>query len=124
MYSIPRGIMLSINADLHIHSRFSISTSKYMTFQTLAQEAPKKGVNLVGSGDCLHPKWFKELKSLNEVDEGTFELNKTRFIPTVEVQGKGRVHHLILFPDLSAVEQFKDGIKKISKNLFGVLSRY
>jgi len=98
--------MIEINADLHIHSRFSMSTSKFMTFETLAQEAPKKGIQLIGTGDCLHPTWFKELTSLTEVAEGTFELGKTRFIPTVEVQAEKRVHHLILFPSLSSVEQF------------------
>jgi PHP family Zn ribbon phosphoesterase len=72
--------MQLINADLHIHSRFSISTSKYMTFETLAAEAPKKGINLVGSGDCLHQTWLKELQSLEKVDDGTFELNDIRFI--------------------------------------------
>ena len=88
--------MQLINADLHIHSRFSISTSKNMTFETLSLEAPKKGIHLVGTGDCLFPTWFEELKGLNEVNEGIFELNGTYFIPTVEVQGKGRVHHLII----------------------------
>ncbi|WP_455392443.1 TIGR00375 family protein [[Eubacterium] cellulosolvens] len=109
--------MIQINADLHIHSRFSISTSKFMTFKTLAQEAPKKGIHLVGTGDCLHPQWYSELKSLDEVAEGTFELDKTRFIPTVEVQGRGRVHHLILFPSLSTVDEFREKIKNCSKNL-------
>jgi uncharacterized protein (TIGR00375 family) len=109
--------MQLINADLHIHSRFSISTSKQMTFGTLAVEAPKKGINLVGSGDCLHQTWLKELQSLEKVDDGTFELNNIRFIPTVEVQGRSRIHHLIIFPSIGAVEQFRDKIKKISKNL-------
>lgn len=109
--------MLEINADLHIHSRFSMSTSKFMTFETLAHEAPKKGIHLVGSGDCLHHQWFNELKSMDQVAEGTFELENTRFIPTAEVQGEHRVHHLILFPSLSSVEQFKESIKNKSKNI-------
>jgi uncharacterized protein (TIGR00375 family) len=88
-----------------------------MTFETLSIEAPKKGIQLVGSGDCLFPKWFEELSQTDKIDEGTFELNGTRFIPTAEVQAQGRVHHLFLFPSLSAVEQFKDGIKGKSKNL-------
>lgn len=108
---------MHLNADLHIHSRFSISTSKHMTFETLSREAPKKGVNLIGTGDCLFPQWFKELKELTRVDDGTFELNDTRFIPTVEVQGKNRIHHLIMFPAISAVEEFRKKIEKLSKNL-------
>ena len=88
-----------------------------MTFPMLAKEAPRKGVHLVGSGDCLHHTWLSELKELNHVAEGTFELENTRFIPTVEVQGRGRTHHLIMFPSISAVEQFRDSIKNKSKNL-------
>jgi uncharacterized protein (TIGR00375 family) len=110
-------MMITINADLHIHSRFSISTSKFMTFKKLAEEAPKKGVHVVGTGDCLHSEWLNELKELERVDEGTFELNGTRFILTVEVQAKGRVHHLILFPSLSSVEEFRELIQSKSKNL-------
>ncbi len=109
--------MQLVNADLHIHSKYSISTSKYMTFDTLSQEAPKKGIHLVGTGDCLHHKWLQDIKTLEKVDEGTFELNNTRFIPTVEIQGEKRVHHLIIFPSLSAVEQFREQIKSKSKNL-------
>ena len=65
--------MLKINADLHIHSRFSMSTSKFMTFKILAAEAPKKGVNLIGTGDCLHPTWLKEIKELEQIDEALLD---------------------------------------------------
>jgi uncharacterized protein (TIGR00375 family) len=88
-----------------------------MTFETLAAEAPKKGVHLIGSGDCLHPQWFKELKELETIDEGTFELNNTRFILTTEVQAEHRVHHLLIFPSLSSIEDFKEKIKNKSNNL-------
>ncbi len=109
--------MRLINADLHIHSRFSISTSKFMTFQTLSIEAPKKGVQIIGSGDCLHPTWLKELMELDEVAEGTFQLGETKFIATVEVQTEKRIHHLIMFPNISSIEEFRDRIKNKSKNL-------
>jgi uncharacterized protein (TIGR00375 family) len=109
--------MISINADLHIHSRFSISTSKQMTFKTLSIEAPKKGIQLVGTGDCLFQTWLDELKSLDHAGEGIYELNGTYFIPTVEVQSKGRVHHLIIFPSISSIEQFREKISHLSKNL-------
>jgi uncharacterized protein (TIGR00375 family) len=88
-----------------------------MTFDILSIEAPKKGIQLVGTGDCLYKKWLNELNALNQVDEGIFELNGTYFVPTVEIQGKGRVHHLIIFPDLSSIEQFRHEISGLSKNL-------
>ena len=106
-----------VNADLHIHSRFSGGTSDKMSIETISLEAPRKGINLVATGDCLHSGWMKEIKQCIEVDEGTFELNKTRFILGVEVEAEKRVHHLIYFPSYSAVEDFKDRIKTKSRNL-------
>lgn len=107
-----------INADLHIHSRFSGATSERMNIRSISIEAPRKGIDVVATGDCLHSGWMQEIKNECEmVDDGTFELNKTRFILSTEVEDKRRVHHLLYFPSLSAVEQFKERIKPWSKNL-------
>jgi uncharacterized protein (TIGR00375 family) len=106
-----------INADLHIHSRFSGATSEKMNIETISLEAPKKGVHLVATGDCLHPKWMSEIRKCKKIDEGTFEKNKTRFILSTEIEAKKRVHHLIYFPSFSALQDFKDRIKNKSKNL-------
>jgi uncharacterized protein (TIGR00375 family) len=106
-----------VNADLHIHSRFSGGTSDKMSIETISLEAPRKGINLVATGDCLHSGWMREIKQCKEVDEGTFELNKTRFILSVEIEAEKRVHHLIYFPSFSAVEDFKEQIKPKSRNL-------
>ena len=111
------GSGLIINADLHIHSRFSGATSEKMNIKTISLEAPRKGVNLVGTGDCLHKGWLKEISNCEVVDEGTFELNGTRFILSTEVEADRRVHHLLYFPSVSSVWDFKDRIKNKSKNL-------
>jgi len=104
-----------VNADLHIHSRFSMAVSQKMTLSVLSKEAAKKGVALVGTGDCLHPVWLKEIKEMQKIDDGTFELNKTRFILTTEVEDRNRVHHLIFFPSVSSVEEFIEKIKDKTK---------
>lgn len=109
--------MLLVNADLHIHSRFSGATSEKMSLPVLAKESAKKGISLLATGDCLHPQWLKEIKELSAVDDGTFELNDTRFVLTTEVEDTHRVHHLLIFPSLSAVEEFKTRIKGKSQNL-------
>jgi uncharacterized protein (TIGR00375 family) len=106
-----------VNADLHIHSRFSGATSDKMNIKTISLEAPRKGVDVVGTGDCLHGGWMDEIKQCNLVEEGTFELNKTRFILSTEVEALGRVHHLLFFPGFSSVIDFKERIKSKSKNL-------
>lgn len=106
-----------INADLHIHSRFSGATSKKMNIETISMEAPKKGVDIVATGDCLYSKWMSEIRQCNVIDEGTFELNGTRFILSTEVEDKKRVHHLLYFPNVTSVWDFKERIKSKSKNL-------
>jgi len=106
-----------INADLHIHSHFSNSTNAEMNIETISLEAPRKGIDVVATGDCLHSGWIKEIKTCNVIDEGTFELNGTRFILSTEIEDKNRVHHLLYFPGFSAVEEFKNQIKLKSKNI-------
>jgi uncharacterized protein (TIGR00375 family) len=106
-----------INADLHIHSRYSGATSDKMTIASLSVEAPRKGINVLATGDCLHGGWQKEIKTCTVIDDGTFEMNGTRFILSAEVEDNHRVHHLFYFPSFSAVETFKEKIKPKSKNI-------
>ena len=106
-----------VNADLHIHSRFSGATSEKMSIQNIALVAPLKGIDVVGTGDCLHSGWIEEIKRCSVVDEGTFEFDKTRFILSCEIEAEKRVHHLLFFPDFSSVNDFKERIRSRSKNL-------
>jgi uncharacterized protein (TIGR00375 family) len=106
-----------INADLHIHSRYSGATSDKMTIASLSVEAPRKGINVLATGDCLHGAWQKEIKTCTVIEDGTFEMNSTRFILSAEVEDNHRVHHLFYFPSFSAVETFKEKIKPKSKNI-------
>jgi superfamily I DNA/RNA helicase/PHP family Zn ribbon phosphoesterase len=62
-------------ADLHIHSHFSISTSRDLTPEHLDAWARIKGISVVGSGDATHPGWLAELKQkLEPAEEGLFRL--------------------------------------------------
>lgn len=106
-----------ITADLHIHSRFAGATSDRMTIENISLSAPRKGIDIMGTGDCLHGGWMKEIKACNVIDEGTFEINGTRFIFSTEIEAERRVHHLLYFPSLSAAEDFKERIKPKTKNL-------
>lgn len=111
--------MESINADLHIHGRYSAATSKNLTFKTIAQGAREKGVDLVGTGDCLHTKWLAEIRRMERIHEGTFQQHGIRFVLTGEVEDMRRVHHLLLFPSVSSIEGFIDGITGRKPNLGG-----
>ncbi len=106
-----------INADLHIHSRYSAATSDSMDLETLSREAPRKGIQMVATGDCLHGGWLEQIRSCTRIDDGTFERNGTRFVLSTEVEDMHRVHHLLYFPSLSTVETFKERVSGFSKNL-------
>lgn len=108
-----------INADLHIHSRYSMATSKNMVPLTIAAQAKLKGLDLVGTGDALHHKWLETLKdSFSQSKNGIFSIKPElannahcKFILTVEVEDLKRVHHLILLPSFEAAYDIRDEIK-------------
>lgn len=105
-----------INADLHIHSRFSGATSQKMRIKKIAKESKKKGIRLIATGDCLHSGWLEEIKECEERN-GIFEMDDASFVLSTEVEDSKRVHHLILFPSLSSVKDFKDGVGGRSPNI-------
>ncbi len=118
-----------VNADLHIHSRYSAATSRRMELRTLAVEAARKGIQLLGTGDCLHPKWLSEIKELREENGvfrferdskgygGVLEKCETAFVLTVEVEDTKRVHHLLLVPTVSKAEELFEKFSKHSKDI-------
>ncbi len=105
-----------INADLHIHSKYAAATSKHMDIETIAREAKKKGVNLVATGDCLHPLWLEEAKAHGAGDD-VFSIGSTHFILTVEVEDRDRVHHLIILPDVSKAEELHERLFHFSRDI-------
>lgn len=103
-----------INADLHVHSKYSMATSKNMNPETMAVESMKKGLNLIATGDALHSKWLEELEDqLTPMDDtGIYKTNiegvSTNFITTTEVEDKERIHHLLIIPSLEVAWQMRD----------------
>jgi PHP family Zn ribbon phosphoesterase len=60
-------------ADLHIHSHFSIATSRDLVPEHLDFQARCKGIRLVGTGDATHPGWLAELEEkLEAIRSGGF----------------------------------------------------
>lgn len=113
---------MKIIGDFHIHSKFSRATSPNLDLESLSASARIKGLDLLGTGDITHPKWFAEIsKELETNGSGFYKLkNKQdvpKFVPTTEVAtvfekgGKSRkVHHCIILPNLEVAEQFSDSI--------------
>ena len=122
-------------ADLHIHSRFSMATSKEGTPENLDFWARKKGISLIGTGDFTHPVWREELKErLVTEGNGLYRLRDeyvkeesrkfpgegTRFVVSGEISsiykknGKTRkVHNVILLPSLEAADAMAQRLEKI-----------
>lgn len=109
---------MKVDADLHIHSRYSKAVSKLMTFPLLAENAKLKGLGIVGTGDILNPQWEKELlRSAQKVDGGSYEIKGVRFLLTAEVEDNRRVHHLLIFPSIDAVMEMREKLKPYSKDI-------
>ena len=128
-------MLMKMIADLHIHSRFSMATSKEGTPENLDFWARKKGISLIGTGDFTHPVWREELKErLVSEGNGLYRLRDeyvkeesrkfpgegTRFVVSGEISsiykknGKTRkVHNVILLPGLEAADAMAQRLEKI-----------
>lgn len=122
-------------ADLHIHSRYSMATSKDGTPENLELWARKKGISILGTGDFTHEKWREELKdSMVSAEDGFYKLKDEKRLPEAErmkdqtvrfvvsgeisciykKNGKTRkAHHLILLPGIEEAEKMAKKLEKI-----------
>ncbi|PSH02063.1 MAG: phosphotransferase, partial [Nanohaloarchaea archaeon QH_8_44_6] len=103
--------------DLHIHGKHSGGVSPKMEIPVIAEEAEKKGLDMVGTGDILNPKWLQHVKKETEEKSGYLEHGDIKFIPTTEVEDEDRIHHLIIFPDLETVEEAYKDFQEISDDI-------
>jgi uncharacterized protein (TIGR00375 family) len=112
---------MRIAADLQLHSKYALATSKDMDLEHIAQGAKVKGLGLLGTGDFTHPRWYATLKSKLQAIDGTglFAYRGMKWMLSGEVStvyeqgGKVRkVHHLLYSPDLETVAQMNDFLSK------------
>jgi uncharacterized protein (TIGR00375 family) len=100
---------MKVNADLHLHSKYSMACSAKMELPSIAVEASRKGMELIGTGDCTHPKWLEEIKKAAISDE-EIRIGNISFIPTTEIEDIDRVHHLLILPSISKAEELAERI--------------
>ncbi|MBI5459386.1 TIGR00375 family protein [Methanobacterium sp.] len=123
-----------IRADLHIHGRYSMATSKNMTPELLSSQGSLKGLHLVATGDAFHQGWLNMIEeATEEAAEGVFRIRESRkihneflqeeipeghsknpetnLILTAEVEDSKRVHHLIIIPSFEAAYQIRRKLK-------------
>ena len=107
---------MSFIADLHIHSSYSIATSRDITPETLYKWAQLKGVTVLGTGDFTHPSWLSELKEkLEPIGNGLFTLKKKyRGIVDKEVPEscKGELYFL-LSSEISCIYKKGGKVRKV-----------
>lgn len=116
-----------------------MATSKNLIPEYLEYWARIKGINVVGTGDCVHPGWLKELKEKFEpAGNGLYRLKNEHilsdskslrhpdipdevfFILTGEISSiykkdgsVRKVHNVCVFPDFNAVEKLQQRLEKI-----------
>jgi len=124
-------------ADFHIHSHYSVATSKDLDPEHLDLWARIKGLTVVGTGDFTHPGWLEELRTkLEPAEPGLYRLRPdhqiredvpqagldepVRFILSAEISTiykkadkTRKVHHVILAPDFETVEKIQRRLSKI-----------
>lgn len=125
-------------ADLHLHSHYSRATSPDLDLEHLFLWAQLKGIQVVGTGDFVHPQWMAELKEkLQPAEEGLFALKPkyaarwegqvpaacagdVRFMLTAEISNiykKGdkvrKVHNIIFSPSFAAAEKIQAVLESI-----------
>lgn len=103
--------------DLHIHGKHSGGVSPKMEIPVIAEEAEKKGLEMVGTGDILNPKWLRHVKEETMEKDGYLERDGVKFVPTTEVEDEDRIHHLIIFPDLEKVEEAYKDFQELSDDI-------
>lgn len=109
-----------VNADFHIHSCFSMASSKDMLVKNIAPKAKLKGLNLLGTGDALHPGWLDIIEeSTTYSGDGIYSRDDMDFILTTEVEGKNKIHHLIIIPDIDIARELSDKLPSKNKTIDG-----
>jgi uncharacterized protein (TIGR00375 family) len=102
---------MQVNADLHIHSCFSMATSPRMIPENLINACVIKGITVLGSGDALHPGWQCLWADYLDNDAGIL------VVPTAEVEDRDRVHHLIIMPDFSGFSLLRSLLVPFSRDI-------
>lgn len=127
----------TLAVDLHAHSHHSAHVSKHMTWDNILPAACTKGIDLMSTGDCLHPEWLMQIE-LNFIENGSGLLiphpdfsraclsriperlhRSLHFVLGTEVScvppgtsHEHGIHHLLFFRSLSSARRFAGRVAK------------
>ena len=109
-----------VNADFHVHSCFSMASSKDMLIKNTAPKSKLKGLQLLGTGDAFHPGWLDIIEETTTYSgDGIYSVEDMDFVLTTEVEGKHRIHHLIIIPDIDIARELSDRLPSKNKEIDG-----
>ena len=109
-----------VNADFHIHSCFSMASSKDMVIKNMAPKSKLKGLQLLGTGDAFHPKWLDIIdESTTYSGDGIYTAEGMDFVLTTEVEARHRIHHVIIIPDIDIARELSQKLPSKNKNIDG-----
>jgi uncharacterized protein (TIGR00375 family) len=109
------------NADLHIHSPYSIAVSKGLNLDTMLNTCKKKGLDILGTGDILQPDWLKYFENnLEKGKGGTFFYKNLYFVLQSEIEDKENIHHIVFFSDFNSIKEVQKKLEPYSKNIYGI----
>lgn len=107
--------------DLHLHSHYSRATSKNLNLEYLSVWAQLKGIQIVGTGDFVHPGWLKELREkLESAEEGLYKL-KNQYATVIENEipaGCRQEVRFMLTCEISNIYKRLDKVRKVHNVVF------
>ena len=80
------------DADLHIHSPYSIAVSQSMSIQTLYHTAKQKGLHILTTGDITQPSWRNYVKEQVTKKDNAYWYKDLAFIPGTELEDSESIH--------------------------------
>jgi uncharacterized protein (TIGR00375 family) len=105
-------------ADLHVHSRHSMATSRDMCPEGLWRWSQLKGIGVVGTGDFTHPEYFRELtEKLEPAGGGLFSLRESYQGEDVPPSCRGEVRFM-LQAEVSSIYSKTGRTRKVHSIIF------
>lgn len=109
-----------VNADFHLHSCYSMASSKDMLISNMASKAKLKGLELLGTGDAFHPKWLDMVEeNTTYLGDGIYSCDAMNFVLTTEVEARNRIHHVIIIPDIDIARELSNKLPSKNKEVDG-----
>lgn len=97
-----------------------MASSKDMIIKNMAPKSKLKGLDLLGTGDAFHPKWLDIIEDTTEyIGDGIYSYEDMDFVLTSEVEGKNRIHHLIIIPNMDIAREISDKLDSKNKTTDG-----